>query len=208
MQLNGPEFSPSFEYAPPKALRQKSNARTGESSSSTPSAGWLLSLLREMDTHFCSFRDVFSELQEIIANVEKLFQIGHHALVDDGEEVEFLYDNANARSYLHESKIYELQDVQQIDVLLTNPSFCLKSYCLQFIELLKKWKEFGEELEKGDSSTSDVSTIVSRIQNISDKYSKISNFSYPLILTHFLSSCYCCCSYYYYLLGFTKRFLS
>ena len=139
--------------------------------------------------------------------VKKLFQIGRHALVDDGEEVDFQYDNHIARSYLDELKIYELQDEQQIDALITDPSFCLKSYCLQFIELLKKWKEFGE-LAKDDSSTSDVSTIVSRIQNISDKYSKISNFSYPLILTHFLSSCYCCCSYYYYLLGFTKRFLS
>jgi len=169
MQLNGPEFSPSFEYTPPRPSRQKSNARTGESSK-TPSAGWLLSLLREMDTHFCSFGDVFRELKEVSEEVAKLFHIGRHALVDDGEEdVEFQYDNDKARSYLDESKIYELQDVQQIDALITDPSFCLKAYCLQFMELLKKWKEFGEELAKDGSSTSDVSSIVSRIQNISDK---------------------------------------
>jgi len=209
MKLHGPEFPPSFEYIPPPARgsRQRSNARTGENST-TPSAGWLLSLLREMDTHFCSFGDVFGELQEIVAEVEQLFQIGHHAPVYDGEDdVEFRYDNERARSYLDESKIYVLQDVQQIDALIADPSFCLKAYCLQFIDLLKKWKEFGE-LVKDDSSTSEnVSTIVSGIQTISDKYNKLSNFSHPLIFTRLLSSCCCCCSSYYYLLGFTNRFL-
>ena len=208
MKLHGPEFPPSFEYTipPARGSRQRSNARTGESST-TPSAGWLLSLLREMDTHFCSFGDVFGELQDIVAKVEQLFQIGRHAPVDDEDEVDFRYDNGIARSYLNESKIYELQDVQQIDVLITDPSFCLKAYCLQFIDLLKKWKEFGE-LVKDDSSTSEnVSTIVSGIQTISDKYNKLSNFSHPLIFTRLLSSCCCCCSSYYYLLGFTNRFL-
>ena len=208
MKLHGPEFSPSFEYIPlppARGLRKKTNA-TGESST-TPSAGWLLSLLREMDTHFCSFGDVFGELQEIVAKVEKLFQIGRHAPVDDEDEVEFLYDNDIARSYLDESKIYELQDVPQIDALISDPSFCLKAYCLQFIDLLKKWKEFGEELAKDDSSNPDVSTIVSGIQTISDKYNKLSNFSHPLIFTRLLSSSCCCSSSYYYLLGFTNRFL-
>ena len=208
MKLHGPDFSPSFEYTipPARGSRQRSNARTGESST-TPSAGWLLSLLREMDTHFCSFGDVFGELQEIVAKVEKLFQIGRHAPVDDEDEVYFLYDNDIARSYLDESKIYELQEVQQIDALISDPSFCLKAYCLQFIDLLKKWKEFGEELAKDDSSNSDVLTIVSGIRTISDKYNKLSNFSHPLIFTRLLSSCCCCCSSYYYLLGFTNRFL-
>ena len=206
MKLHGPEFSPSFEYIPPaRGLKRKPNA-TGVSSK-TPSAGWLLSLLREMDTHFCSFGDVFGELQEIVEEVETLFQIGRHAPVDNGEDVEFLYDNEIARSYLDQSNIYEYQDVQQIDALITDPSFCLKTYCLQFIDLLKKWKEFGE-LVKDDSSNSDVvSTIVSGIQTISDKYNKLSNFSHPLIFTRLLSSCCCCCSSYYYLLGFTNRFL-
>ena len=202
-KMLGSDYSPSFEYTPTKGTKQKSKR---SSSTSSPSAGWLLSLLREMDTHFCSFGDVFGELQDIVAKVERLFQIGHHAPVDDGEEVEFLYDNERARSYLDESKIYVLQDVPQIDALITDPSFCLKAYCLQFIDLLKKWKEFGE-LVKDDSSNPDVSTIVSGIQTISDKYNKLSNFSHPLIFTRLLSSSCCCSSSYYYLLGFTNRFL-
>ena len=207
-KMLGSDYSPSFEYTTPKGTKQNKSKKS-ESSTSTPSAGWLLSLLREMDTHFCTFGDVFGELQDIVAAVEKLFQIGRHAPVDDGdgEDVEFLYDNEIARSYLDETNIYELQDVQQIDALITDPSFCLKTYCLQFIDLLKKWKEFGE-LVKDDSSNSDVvSTIVSGIQTISDKYNKLSNFSHPLIFTRLLSSCCCCCSSYYYLLGFTNRFL-
>ena len=203
-KMLGSDYSLSFEYTTTKGTKQKSKR---SSSTSSPSAGWLLSLLREMDTHFCSFGDVFGELQEIVAKVEKLFQIGRHAPVDDEDEVYFLYDNDIARSYLDESKIYELQDVPQIDALISDPSFCLKAYCLQFIDLLKKWKEFGEELAKDDSSNSDVLTIVSGIRTISDKYNKLSNFSHPLIFTRLLSSCCCCCSSYYYLLGFTNRFL-
>jgi hypothetical protein len=209
MKLHGPEFSPSFEYIPPaRGLKRKSNATGGDSSKTPSGAGWLLSLLREMDTHFCSFGDVFRELQDIVAAVETLFQIGRHAPVDNGEDVEFLYDNEIARSYLDQSNIYEYQDVQQIDALITDPSFCLKTYCLQFIDLLKKWKEFGE-LVKDDSSNSDVvSTIVSGIQTISDKYNKLSNLSHLLIFNRLLSSsCCCCCSSYFYLLGFTNRFL-
>ena len=177
LNVNCPEFSPSFEYIPPaRGSRQRSNARTGECSK-TPSAGWLLSLLSEMDTHFCSFRDVFGELQDVVEKVEKLFQIGRYAVVEDEDEVEFLYENERARSYLDESKIYELQDVQQINALITDPSFCLKAYCLQFIELLKNWKEFGEELASDDSPNSDVSTIVSGIRTVSDKYNKLSNYT-------------------------------
>ena len=145
---------------------QQATRRSANSTNLAP--GWLLHLLTEMDRHISSFPTQLEEVLKVVDDVQLLYKIGKHARsasADDDHDASYVNQAAadTVQSHLFSSGICECENTCT-DTLISDPSFCLKEYCKDFIGILNKLKALGDILDKDKN----ISTCVSFCDSISD----------------------------------------
>jgi hypothetical protein len=98
--------------------------------------------------------------------VQLLYKIGKHARDADDDDTSSENQAAadEVESYLFSSGICEFENTCT-DTLISDPSFCLKEYCKDFIDIVKKLRALGDIL---DTNAKDDSTCGSFCDSIAD----------------------------------------
>ena len=159
-------------------FQQAARRSSANSTNLAPPHGWLLHLLTEMDRHISSFPTQLEEVLKVVDDVQLLYKIGKHARrADDDHDASSVNQQAAAhkvQSHLFSSGICEFENTCT-DTLISDPSFCLKEYCKDFIGILNKLRALGDILEKDkDDSTcgsfcDSIADILQRMLSIYDK---------------------------------------
>ena len=158
-------------------FQQATRGRSANSTNLAPPHGWLLHLLTEMDRHISSFPTQLEEVLKVVDDVQLLYKIGKHTRSSDDDHDASSVNQAAAhkvQSHLFSSGICEFENTCT-DTLISDPSFCLKEYCKDFIDIVKKLRALGDILEKDkDDSTCNsfcdsIADILQRMLSIYDR---------------------------------------
>ena len=148
---------------------QQATRRSANSTNLAPPHGWLLHLLTEMDRHISSFPTQLEEVLKVVDDVQLLYKIGKHArTADDDHDASSVNQQAAAhkvQSHLFSSGICEFENTCT-DTLISDPSFCLKEYCKDFIGILNKLRALGDILEKDKDNDSTCGSFCDSLADI------------------------------------------